>query len=418
MRKKEIVLPSLPYGEGNYSWMDKEHTRIRFRKKFNGKYKSVTGTTVQECNKKMKIIESENLRKEKEHQLSNPQNNALTLAQSALNWMDTFKRPTLKGKAYDTMESTYNSQIKTAPFADYQVATIMDTDIQGYLEDLVSVQHKSLSTVKKAHSFFCQYFAFIYKTKPYENPMINVKMPKPQNNITLDTYGNINNAEEVYGLNKEYEIMDDDEITKFIYAATVPRIQGVQGYRHGWGLVFMLWTFIRNGEALGLQWKDIDFENKTALVYKSFSRIIDRENSTENNRKYKWALSTVKTAKSVRKFYLSEQAIYALNEYKKVQNPKSENDFIFQTENNLPINNSNLNLMMKKILSNAGIDKHITIHGLRHTGISYYIRHGVDKEIVAKMAGHSTSKITEDVYYTILNDQELAQLDKINKMVK
>ena len=105
-------------------------------------------------------------------------------------------------------------------------------------------------------------------------------------------------------------------------------------------------------------------------------------------------------------------------ENKKVQNPKSENDFIFQTENNLPINNSNLNLMMKKILSNAGIDKHITLHGLRHTGISYYIRHGVDKEIVAKMAGHSNSKITEDVYYTILNEQELAQLDKINKMVK
>lgn len=68
--------------------------------------------------------------------------------------MDTFKRPTLKGKAYDTMESTYNSQIKTAPFADYQISTIMDTDIQHYLEDLTNVQHKSLSTVKKLIHFF------------------------------------------------------------------------------------------------------------------------------------------------------------------------------------------------------------------------------------------------------------------------
>ena len=57
---------------------------------------------------------------------------------------------------------------------------------------------------------------------------------------------------------------------------------------------------------------------------------------------------------------------------------------------------------MKKILNNAGIDKHITIHGLRHTGISYYIRHGVDKEFVAKMAGHSNSKITEDVYMVVI----------------
>lgn len=84
----------------------------------------------------MKVIESDSIREEKERQLSNPQNNTLTLALSALNWMDTFKRPTLKGKAYDTIESTYNSQIRTAPFADYQLTTIMDTDIQGYLEDL------------------------------------------------------------------------------------------------------------------------------------------------------------------------------------------------------------------------------------------------------------------------------------------
>lgn len=33
MKKKELILPTLPYGEGNFSWMDKEHTRIRFRKK-------------------------------------------------------------------------------------------------------------------------------------------------------------------------------------------------------------------------------------------------------------------------------------------------------------------------------------------------------------------------------------------------
>ena len=70
---------------------------------------------------------------------------------------------------------------------------------------------------------------------------------------------------------------------------------------------------------MGLQWKDIDFDNKTALVYKSFSRIVDRENSTENDRKYKWALSTVKSAKSVRKFYLSEQAIYALKNTEKLR---------------------------------------------------------------------------------------------------
>ena len=84
----------------------------------------------------------------------------------------------------------------------------------------------------------------------------------------------------------------------------------------------------------------------------------------------------------------------------------------------MPINNSNLNLTLAKILKNADIDKHVSVHGLRHTGISYFIRHNVDKDIVAKMAGHSDSKITDQVYYTILSDQDKKELEKINRMVK
>lgn len=83
----------------------------------------------------------------------------------------------------------------------------------------------------------------------------------------------------------------------------------------------------------------------------------------------------------------------------------------------MPINNSNLNLTLSKILVNAGIDKHVTVHGLRHTGISYFIRHNVDKDIVSRMAGHSDVKITNDIYYQILPDQEKSELEKISKMV-
>lgn len=416
--KKEIQLPKLPYGQGNYSWKDATHTRIKFRKRINGEYKSVTGTTVQECNKKMKELEIRLETEKKESWKQNPNNSALTLTQSAKAWMETFKLTTLKGKSYDTLESTFTNQIMSAPFANFQPTAITDMDIQNYLSDLGKKGY-SISTIKKTYSFLNQYFSYVFRIRPYDNPMTTVQMPKFQNNISLDEEGNIENYDEVWGLtDNQYEILDDDEIVRFIYSATVPRIQGVQGYKHGWGLVFMMWTFIRNGEALGLQWKDIDFDKKTATVYKTYSRIRDRDEESATGRNYKWALSTVKSKSGVRTFYLSEQAIYALQEYRKVQKPKNENEFIFSTESGLPINNSNLNLTLAKILMNADIDKHVSVHGLRHTGISYFIRHNVDKDIVAKMAGHSNSLITDKVYYTILSKQEQEELDKINKMVK
>ena len=60
--------------------------------------------------------------------------------------METFKSATLKGKSYDTFESTYTNQIMTAPFAKFQVAAVTDIDIQSYLSEL-GKRGYSISTI-------------------------------------------------------------------------------------------------------------------------------------------------------------------------------------------------------------------------------------------------------------------------------
>lgn len=76
----------------------------------------------------MKELEIKLETQKKEMWKQNPNNAALTLVQSAKAWMETFKLPTLKGKAYDTLESTYINQIATAPFANFQPTAITDMD--------------------------------------------------------------------------------------------------------------------------------------------------------------------------------------------------------------------------------------------------------------------------------------------------
>lgn len=418
---KNITLPKLPYGQGSYSWYDIDNQIIRYKKPIPDtkptKYLSVNGSTIQECNRKMKEKEKEYNDEVERRKKRDADNAMLTFAKASYNWMSTFKAAQLKGKSYDTVECTYNNQIVNAPFANYQTESITDMEIQEYLNYLKK-KNFSQSTVKKTYEFFSQFFRYYYRKEPYSNPMISVSMPSFQNDIVLDEDGNISDESKSL-IDKQYEVLSDEEIDRFTNVATLPIIPGVQGYNHGWGLVFIMWSFIRYGEAIALQWKDINFEEKYMLVYKTFSRIKKRgeeDDDDDNHINYKWALSTTKTKNSVRKIPMCDQAINALQEYKKLQNPSSENSFVFSTNSGQPVSNSNMNTMLRRILVGAGIKKHVTIHGLRHTGISYFLRHKVDKDIVSKMAGHGSLAITEQVYYTILSEQQKEEIDKINKL--
>lgn len=172
---------------------------------------------------------------------------------------------------------------------------------------------------------------------------------------------------------------------------------------------------MRYGEILALQWKDIDFNNKGAYVYKTYSYVKDRTSETN---KRKWQLTVAKTEDSIRYEYLCDEAINALLEYKKRKTSfLGENDFIFTTEEGKPIPNDQLNRNLKTILKRAGINTRVTIHGLRHTGISYFLRRGIDVSIIAKQAGHASLDITRKIYYTITQEQYKEEINKINRLL-
>lgn len=83
-----------------------------------------------------------------------------------------------------------------------------------------------------------------------------------------------------------------------------------------------------------------------------------------------------------------------------------KNHYVFETKNGTFASPSNLYQNIKSIYDKAGIDeKKVGLHKLRHTGISYYIRHGVPIEIVSKMAGHSSIAVTTNIYYDLVEDQ-------------
>lgn len=82
------------------------------------------------------------------------------------------------------------------------------------------------------------------------------------------------------------------------------------------------------------------------------------------------------------------------------------------------ISNVKYNAYLKALTQHAGIDKPLTSHWARHTGATLLLNSGVDMEVVAKVLGHSSTKITREVYAKLLDSTVYDAMRKAEKKIK
>ena len=79
-------------------------------------------------------------------------------------------------------------------------------------------------------------------------------------------------------------------------------------------------------------------------------------------------------------------------------------DILMKYEGKLPIiSNPKYNEYLKVVAQCAGIDKPVSSHWARHTGATLLLNEGVDLKAVARICGHSSVKITEQIYAKLLD---------------
>ncbi len=86
----------------------------------------------------------------------------------------------------------------------------------------------------------------------------------------------------------------------------------------------------------------------------------------------------------------------------------------YKYNNKLPvISNVKYNQYLKVIAQAAGIDKPVSTHYARHTGATLLLNEGIDMRIISKICGHSSTKITEQVYAKLLDETVVDAIKKI-----
>lgn len=410
-KKKEIELPKLPFGMGNYDWTDETHTTIRYRKTvtMNGKTKrvSVYGSSISEVNQLMKAKETET-----EKELKIDCIPKLTLEKQMSEWLELYKKEEVNERTYDRNESTFLTHIANTDFGRMQLNAIKSDHVQEFMVNLkkhdqdgtLLEEPLSYSSRKKVYELLNQFFKYKYVKDPTMNPMLMVTKPKRDNEEQLKS--------------DDLIIYDDDEMMKLTEMGMKPYRIGIEGYKHGSAIIFIMWTFVRLGEALALQWKDIDFSTNTIKISKSYSRSKIRSGAMAGQYEYK---ITPTKNKQTRIINMCAKAVDAIKYYKSTKTNTKPNDYVFGvgTDNKI-ISVNSISNMYWLMASAAGldVDKHVTIHGLRHTGISYFIRHGVPIEVVSKLAGHKSIQITTDIYYQVIEQQKAKSIQNLDALMR
>lgn len=157
---------------------------------------------------------------------------------------------------------------------------------------------------------------------------------------------------------------------------------------------FLMYTGLRKGEALALQFKDIDFDNKEINVYKS---VYHKSNVPH--------IKGTKTENGTRKVVLLDVLA------DKLPKGKDEN-FIFSIDGTKPLGYSAFQRRWDKYKKETGLD--ITAHQLRHTYATILFEAGIDVKDAQHLLGHSDISVTRNIYTHIRTNHFKETVEKLN----
>ena len=186
-------------------------------------------------------------------------------------------------------------------------------------------------------------------------------------------------------------------------------VEAVKGDRLEALVVVTLATGLRQGEALGLGWQDVDLEAGGLRVRHALQRM---------NRSVQ--LVEPKTSRSRRQVALPASVVTILRDHRKRQLQErlwagsrwQEGGFVFTSSIGTPMMGSDVTRRFQSLLAAAGLPR-MRFHDLRHGAASLLLAQGVHPRVVMEMLGHSTIALTMNVYSHVIPELQREAADKM-----
>ena len=184
-------------------------------------------------------------------------------------------------------------------------------------------------------------------------------------------------------LQEEMKAMTRAQVMALLAAAdqVVPRLAAL--------FLLLARTGLRLGEALALQWADLDFEAGTLRVARTISKGLV---GTPKSGAAREVDMTPMLSRRLRRLQVARKTEALRRGWPEVP------AWIFCTRTGQPYHPRVVQRAFARALTSAKLPKHFTPHALRHTYASILIAEGVNPAYVQRMLGHSSIKLTVDLY--------------------
>lgn len=315
-----------------------------------------------------------------------------TFREFADEWVNVILKPKVKPLSYQRKVSTLENQVYPH-IGNIPISKLTHSKIQKMVNDL-NESGLSYSTIKKAYEAVsgCMRYYRI-ETSTSFNPCEDITLPEANRKEDSDI-----------------EFFTKEERIKIVEEATRTYQDGKHVYRLGWMFVLMLYSGMRVGEVCALTWDDIDFSARTINVRKNAVEVREKDKDGESHSILITQNST-KTRSGTRIIPMTEKAYTALSELQKIT---GDCEYIISSSKGKRIRPSRIDRSFHLILDAIGL-KRVGVHTLRHTFATMLFHNGCEVKVVSELLGHSNTKITENIYIHVIQEQKVKAIQSIDK---
>lgn len=302
------------------------------------------------------------------HNQSNVINKGMTLNTWFNYWVETFKKQEVRESTYIQYIEIYN-RYAAKSIGNKKVIDISASDIQSFINDI-----PAYSALKKTRQIIRDLFDLLHKQGYIKsNPMTLVVLPKRNKDDSPDESDNDGNDILLY----------KDELALLDYLSVDSKSKKKKN-KYYYPVKFIIYSGLRKGEMLGLQWKHIDFINNTIKVSQQWNY---------NSKK----ITSVKSKAANRTIPLLKKAKEALFELSNLKIHTAE-DFVFL--------NDCIGITQRLAHYTKVLDFQINAHLLRHTFASRCYAAGLNPIAIRDLLGHETVDTTLNVYTHSLTTED------------
>ncbi|MFT8753061.1 MAG: site-specific integrase [Oenococcus oeni] len=298
----------------------------------------------------------------------------------AKEWL-TMKEKEVRTSTFRKIEERYKLHVKPyfkgmyldelTPIKAQKFVNQLATKLVGYTD--------SLDIVNQVYKKAVQY-GYVK-----DNPFANVDKPRAKKAPSRDTVKFYDVEQLRRFLNSAYQLYNKDHYSRYLF------------FR------LLAFTGMRKGEALALNWDDINLVDKTLSISKTVVTVDSGEVISNEP----------KTKASNRVMTLDDETVSALAEWKLRQHELYQAlgydsfpcNYVFNSEVNSFVNLSRPRMWARRIAKNAGLPP-IIIHGFRHTYATLAVQSGMDIKQLQYQLGHNDVHTTLQIYAEVTKKQK------------